>query len=148
MIAALLCTQHEHAMPAALEIEPGEVDFRVQRLDVHLAVAYFNNQQALLGQMIRRFGEHPSHQVQTVIAAGQAQFRFMLVFIRHVGEIFRIDVGRVRHDQVETLTRQTVKTIALNGVHPLIHAVTLNVLVGHLHCFERQASTTSAFWNS
>jgi hypothetical protein len=32
-------------MPAALELQPGEIDFRVQRLDVHLAVAHFDDQQ-------------------------------------------------------------------------------------------------------
>ena len=94
MRPALLCRQHEHAMPTALEVQPGKVHLRVQRLDVNLAVAHFDNQQALLGQVIRRFGQHPSNQVQTVIPAGQAQFRFVLVFIRHVGEVFGIDIRR------------------------------------------------------
>ena len=93
MLTTLLRAEHEHTMAATLELQPGEVDFRVQRLDVHLAVAHFDNQQALLGQVIRRLGKHAPHQVQTVITAGQAQFRFVLVFVRHVGEIFRIDVG-------------------------------------------------------
>ncbi|MNG01346.1 hypothetical protein D3C84_843200 [compost metagenome] len=62
----------------------------------------------------------------------------MLVFIRHVGEVFGIDVGRVRHDQVETLARQTIKSITLHGVDPLINAVTLDILVGHFQRFERQ----------
>ena len=82
-------------MPAALELQPGEIDFGVQRLDVYLAVAHFDNQQPLLGQVIGRFGEHAPYQVQTILTAGQAQLRFVLVFVRHVGEILGIDVRRV-----------------------------------------------------
>ena len=44
MSTALLCGQHEHAMPAARKFQPGKIDFRVQRLNVHLAIADFNNQ--------------------------------------------------------------------------------------------------------
>ena len=95
MIAALLCRQHEHPMPTALEIKPGKIDFRVQRLNVNLAVTHLDNQQTLLGQMICGFSEHAAYQVQTIITAGQAQFRFVLVLVRHVGKIFRIDVRRV-----------------------------------------------------
>jgi len=47
MLTALLGGEHEYPMPAALEFEPGEVDFRVQRLDMNLAVAHLHDQQAL-----------------------------------------------------------------------------------------------------
>lgn len=109
MIAALLRCQHEHAMPAALEFEPGEIHFRVQRVNVNLTVAHFNDQQALLGQVIRRFSEHASNQIQPIITASQTQLGLMLIFIRHISEIFRIHVRRVRHDQVETLTGKPSK---------------------------------------
>ena len=111
MLSALLGGQHEHPVTTTLEIKPGKVDFRVQRLDVNLAVAHFNNQQAFFGQMVSRLGQHPAYQVQTIIAASQAQLRFMLVLGRHVGEIFSIDIRRVGHDQVEALPRQTIKAI-------------------------------------
>ncbi|MNY29863.1 hypothetical protein D3C86_1639330 [compost metagenome] len=62
----------------------------------------------------------------------------MLVLVRHVGEIFGVDVRRVRHDQIETLARQTIETIALHGVDALIDAMTFDVLVGHFQRFERQ----------
>ncbi|RMO56848.1 hypothetical protein ALQ29_05593 [Pseudomonas marginalis pv. marginalis] len=138
MLAALLRRQHEHPVPTALEVQPGEVHFRVQRLDMHLAIAHFNNQQTLLGQMVRRLGQHAPHQVQAIIAAGQAQLRFVLVFIRHVGEVFGIHIRRVGHNQVKALARQTVETITLHGVHALVDAMALDVLVGHFQGFEGQ----------
>ena len=103
MRTALFSREHKHPMPTALEVQPGKVHFRVQRLAMHLAVAHFDNQQALLGQVVRRFSQHPAYQVQAVVTAGQAQFRFVLVLVGHVGEIFGIHVGRVRHNEVETL---------------------------------------------
>ena len=67
--------------------------FRIQRLDVHLDVADLDDEQAFVGQMIRRLGQHASHQVQAVIATGQAQLRLVLVFVRHVGKVFGIDIS-------------------------------------------------------
>ncbi|MNP43099.1 hypothetical protein D3C76_1368990 [compost metagenome] len=138
MLPALLCRQHEYTVPAALEFQPSKVHFRVQRFDVHLAIADFDDQQALLGQVIRRFGQHAPHQVQAVVATGQAQFRLMVVLIRHVGEILGIDIRRVGQDQVEALPWQAIETIALHGVDTLVDSVALDVLVRHLQRFEGQ----------
>ena len=125
-------------MPAPLEVQPGKVHLGVQRLDMHLAVTDLDNQQALLGQMVRRLGQHPPYQVQAVFATGQAQLGFVLVFLRHVGKILGIHIRRIGHDQVETLAGQTVEAIALDREHPLIDAMALDILVGHFQCFERQ----------
>lgn len=135
---ALLRRQHEYAMPAVLELQPGKIHFRVQRFNVHLAVAHLDNQQALLGQMIGRLGQHPAHQVQAIVTAGQAQFGFVLVFIGHVGKVFGIDIRRVGHNQVKTLAGQTVEAITLHGVHALVGAMALDVLVGDFQRFEGQ----------
>ena len=105
---------------------------------MHLAIADFDNQHALFGQMIRRLGEHAPHQVQAIVAAGQAQLRLVLVFGRHIGEILGIHIRRVGYDQVKTLARQPSKTVALHGVHAFLKAVALDVLIGHFQRLKRQ----------
>src|SRR3546814_13552792 len=58
MLTALFGTEHEHTMPATFEVQPGKIDFRVQRLDVNLAVAHLDHQQTFLGQMVGGLGQH------------------------------------------------------------------------------------------
>lgn len=125
-------------MAATLEVQPGEIHFRVQRFDMHLAVAHLDDQHATLGQVIGRFSQHASHQIQAIIAASQAHRRLVLVFGRHVGEILGVDIRRVGDDQVETLPRQPGETIALHAVDALLQAMTLDIEVGHLQRVERQ----------
>ena len=95
MFTALRGREHEYAVTAALKFKPGKINFRVQRLDVHLAVAHFNNHQAFVRQMIASLGQHPAYQIQPVIAAGQTQLRLVLIFRRHVSKIFSIHLRRV-----------------------------------------------------
>ena len=58
--------------------------------------------------------------------------------VRHVSDVFGIDVGRIGQDQVETLLRQPVEAIALNGVDPIFQAMMLDIAVGHFQGLERQ----------
>ena len=114
---------------------------------MHLAIANFDDQHALLGQMIRRFGEHAPHQVQAIVATGQAQLRLELVFGRHIGEVLGIHIGWVGDDQVKPLTRQPSKTVALHGVHTVLQAVALDILVGHFQRLKRQVTQHHfGFW--
>jgi len=125
-------------MPTPGEFQPGELHLRVKRLDVHLAVAHLDDQSTGLGEMVRRLRQNAAHQVQPVLAAGERQGRFMVELVRHVGDVFGIDVGRIGQDQVETLLRQPVEAIALNGVDPIFQAMMLDIAVGHFQGFERQ----------
>ena len=68
--------------------------------------------------MVCRLGQHPPYQVQAIVAAGQAQLRLVLVFVGHVGEVFGVHIRRVRNDQVKTLARQAVETVALRPGKP------------------------------
>ncbi|MNZ91814.1 hypothetical protein D3C78_1108090 [compost metagenome] len=88
--------------------------------------------------MVGGLGEHAPHQIQAIVAAGQAHGRLVVELGRHVGEVLGIDIGRVGDDQVEALPRQAVEAVALHGIHALLHLVTLDVEVGHLQRVERQ----------
>ena len=127
-------------MAAVLEVQPGEVHFRVQGFDMHLAVADFHHQDALLGEVVGGFGQHAPHQVQAVVATGQAQGRLVVVLVRHVGEVFGVHIGRIGNDQVEALAGQAVETIALHGVDALFQTMPLDVAVGHFQRLEGQVA--------
>ncbi|MCY1430964.1 hypothetical protein D9M71_469240 [compost metagenome] len=125
-------------MPTPGKFQPGKVHFRIKRLDVHLAVAHLDNQQPLFIEVIRRLGEHATHQVQTIGTAGKAQLRLVVILLGHVGKVFGINIGRVGHDQVETLIRQAAETVTLYAVDPVFQAMAFDVLVGHFQRLERQ----------
>ncbi|MDT4861124.1 hypothetical protein FQZ97_957150 [compost metagenome] len=127
-------------MAAVFEVQPEEVHFRIERLDVQLAVAYFDYQQSLFGQVVGRFGQHPPHQVQAIVAARQAQLGLVKEFGRHVGEVLGIHIGRVGDDQVEALAGQAVETVTLHGVDAVFQAVALDVQVGYFQGVEGQVA--------
>src|SRR5690606_25513816 len=58
----------------------------------------------------------------------------MVIFIGHIGEVLGIHIGRIRDDQIETLTGQLIETIALYGIDTVIETMMLDIAIGH---FER-----------
>ena len=92
-------------MAAVLELQPGEVHFRVQGLHMHLTVAHFHHQDALLGEVVGGFGEHAPHQVQAVESSVDRARRILGVATdqgaldpRRVGDDDRELLRRVQHD--------------------------------------------------
>ena len=119
------------------EFQPGEIHFRIQRLNMNLTVAHLDDQHTIVGKVICGFGKHATYQVQPIVAARQAELRLMMELIWHIREILGVDIRRVRHDQVEALIGQPVETIALHGVDALFETMLLDVAVGHLERIER-----------
>ena len=101
MLSALLCGQQEYAMSTTGEFQPGEIHFRIQRLNMNLTVAHLDDQHTIVGKVICGFGKHATYQVQPIVAARQAELRLMMELIWHIREILGVDIRRVRHDQVE-----------------------------------------------
>src|SRR3546814_8183315 len=107
---------------------------------MNLTISHFDDQDAIVSEVIRGLGEHTPHRIQSVFTACQAKSRLVMKLSRHVVEIFGIDIWRIGNDQIKTLIWQPVETIALHGINPLFESVMLDVLVGDLDRIERQVS--------
>jgi len=87
-------------------------------------MADLHHQPASRRQMIRRFRENPPHQVQSVTAAVQRQFRFMPVFGGQAPHRGIADVGRIAEDQFITPARQRREQVgaqqAQAGAQPVV----------------------------
>jgi hypothetical protein len=64
------------------------------------SLADFDDEHAVVGQMIRRGNEDAQREVESVVAGGQAQLRFVAVFGRQCGEFLLGHIRRVADDEV------------------------------------------------
>ncbi|BAK12058.1 hypothetical protein PAJ_1978 [Pantoea ananatis AJ13355] len=137
----LLAGEHKDAVAAIVELQPGKGHIGILFHHVHHAVAHFANQHALLAQVARRAGKNAAHQFKAIAARRQPQFGFMLILARQIVHIFRIDIGRIRHDQVVLHRREFAEQIGADRCDVVNQAVLFNILlgdrqriVGNIHC--------------
>src|SRR3546814_17779297 len=83
MLTALLRRKQEDTMPPARELQPGEIHFGIKGLDMNLTISHFDDQDAIVSEVIRGLGEHTPHQIQSVFTAGQAKSRLVMKLSRH-----------------------------------------------------------------
>ncbi|MNL68230.1 hypothetical protein D3C87_1929250 [compost metagenome] len=81
------------------------------------AVTDFTNQNAVIGQIIRRASQNAARQLQTVCTGCQAEFGFVTIFIRQIGHIFRIHIRRIGHDQIVLQFWQIAEQIGADRRH-------------------------------
>ena len=92
-----------------------------------LGVADLDDQDAVVGQVVTRLAQNSTHDIQAIVTGAQRQRRLMAEFLRHVGEIEGIHVGRIGDDQVIALARHTREQVRLHGDDTPCHVVTFDV---------------------
>lgn len=94
------------------------------------AVAHFTNQNAVVGQIIRRAGRDAAGQLQPVRAGRQTQLRLVTVLVRQVGHVFCIHVRRIGDDQVVLQRRQVAEQVRADRRDVMNQPVLFNVVFG------------------
>lgn len=72
----------EHEVITCADREPGEREIRPDRFNRFAAVTYFNDQDAVFGQMIRGLRQQTAHHIHSVEAGFERERRLKAVFIR------------------------------------------------------------------
>ncbi|ABX20441.1 hypothetical protein SARI_00515 [Salmonella enterica subsp. arizonae serovar 62:z4,z23:-] len=122
--------QHKDAIAAVVKLQPGERHIRVLLHQMYHAVSDFTNQNARIGQIIRRIPQDTAGQFKAVSAGRQPQLRFVAIFVWQIGHIFRIDIGRVSDNQIVLNFRQIAEQIGADWRHVMDKTVLFNVMLG------------------
>ena len=81
--------------------------------------------------MLGRFAKNPAHDVEPVRSAGMRKHRLGRIFGRKIRDRRRVDIRRVRQDQVEARALDRGEQVALLQRDAILKAVLVDVARGH-----------------